>query len=79
MGRVKNQQARESWIGKTLEALSKGSSLLDVGAGECAYKKHCGHLEYLAQDIAQYDDVIGYEFLDPMACYIAIFMPAFRR
>lgn len=55
MARIKNQQAREAWIGKTLEALPAGTSLLDVGAGECAYKKHCGHLEYLSQDIAEYD------------------------
>ena len=55
MARVKNQQAREHWIGKTLEALPAGSSLLDVGAGECAYKKHCEHLEYISQDIAEYD------------------------
>jgi SAM-dependent methyltransferase len=57
MKRIKNHQAREQWISKTLSALPEGSSLLDVGAGECAYKKHCGHLDYLAQDIAQYDGV----------------------
>nr|MCS5585836.1 class I SAM-dependent methyltransferase [Pseudomonadales bacterium] len=55
MARVKNQQAREHWIGETLEALPAGSSLLDVGAGECAYKKHCEHLEYISQDMAEYD------------------------
>lgn len=55
MARIKNQAAREAWIGKTLEALPESSSLLDVGAGECAYKKHCAHLDYLAQDIAEYD------------------------
>ena len=55
MARLKNQAAREAWIGQTLEALPNGSSLLDVGAGECAYKKHCSHLDYLAQDIAEYD------------------------
>lgn len=53
--RLKNHAARDQWIEKTLKALPEGSSLLDVGAGECAYKPHCGHLEYLAQDIAQYD------------------------
>ena len=55
MARVKNQKARENWIGSTLESLPAGLSLLDVGAGECAYKKHCTHLDYLAQDIAEYD------------------------
>jgi SAM-dependent methyltransferase len=55
MKRLKNHQARIDWISKTLRALPKGSSLLDVGAGECAYKPYCTHLEYLAQDIAEYD------------------------
>ena len=55
MKRLKNHAAREMWIGNALKALPKGSSLLDVGAGECAYKKYCAHLDYLAQDIAEYD------------------------
>ena len=55
MPRLKNHAARDQWIEKTLKALPVGSSLLDVGAGECAYKPHCGHLDYLAQDIAEYD------------------------
>ena len=55
MKRLKNHRAREIWMEKTLKALPAGSSLLDVGAGECAYKPHCAHLEYLAQDIAEYD------------------------
>lgn len=53
--RTRAHEAREAWIAKTLRALPQGSSLLDVGAGECAYKKYCGHLDYLAQDIAEYD------------------------
>jgi len=53
--RLKNHAAREAWIEKTLRALPDGSSLLDVGAGECAYKPFCSHLEYLGQDIAEYD------------------------
>jgi SAM-dependent methyltransferase len=57
MKRLKNHQAREQWIAKTLSDLPKGSSVLDVGAGECAYKKYCDHLDYVAQDIAQYDGV----------------------
>ncbi|MEZ6131734.1 MAG: class I SAM-dependent methyltransferase [Planctomycetaceae bacterium] len=55
MFRIKNSTARDAWIQKTLESLPAGQSLLDVGAGECVYKKHCQHLKYLAQDIAQYD------------------------
>lgn len=53
--RLKNHAARDRWIETTLKALPEGSSLLDVGAGECAYKPHCAHLDYLAQDIAEYD------------------------
>ncbi len=49
------QKARDSWLETTLTALPNGSSLLDVGAGECAYKPFCGHLDYTSQDIAQYD------------------------
>ncbi len=55
MKRLRNDTARKRWIADTLTALPAGGSLLDVGAGECAYKPHCTHLEYLAQDIAQYD------------------------
>lgn len=55
MPRLKNHAARDRWIETTLRALPAGSSLLDVGAGECAYKPYCDHLDYLAQDIAEYD------------------------
>ena len=55
MPRIKNQKAREAWIAEKLLELPSGSSILDVGAGECVYKKFCGHLDYLSQDIAQYD------------------------
>lgn len=55
MKRLKNRAARINWIEKTLMSLPSGSSFLDVGAGECAYKKFCTHLDYLSQDIAEYD------------------------
>ncbi len=57
MPRIKNSTARDKWIVSTLEALPEGTSLLDIGAGECAYKPYCTHLDYLAQDIAEYDGV----------------------
>lgn len=53
--RVRNADARNAWVVAQLRALPAGIRMLDVGAGECAYKPHCGHLHYLAQDIAQYD------------------------
>lgn len=55
MSRLKNHAARDQWIEKTLRALPAGSSLLDMGAGECAYKPLCSHLDYRSQDIAEYD------------------------
>ncbi len=54
-GRLKNADARHKWVQAELLGLVEHSSILDVGAGECAYKKYCSHLDYLAQDIAQYD------------------------
>ena len=57
MFRLKNQEARDAWLEKTLKALPADHSILDVGAGECAYKRHCGHLNYVSQDIAQYDGI----------------------
>jgi len=57
--RLKHRAARAQWIERTLKARPAGASLLDVGAGECAYKPFCAHLEYLAQDIAEYDGTGG--------------------
>jgi SAM-dependent methyltransferase len=53
--RTRNAEARNAWVISQLRALPAGIRILDVGAGECAYKPYCGHLQYLSQDIAQYD------------------------
>lgn len=50
-----NDSIRERWVSDHLSKLSKGKSILDAGAGECRYKKHCGHLAYTAQDFGGYD------------------------
>ena len=50
-----NAATRDTWVAQALAALPPGTRLLDAGAGECQYKKHCGHLKYVAQDIAVYD------------------------
>ena len=55
MPRIGNAQARDNWLKAKLEGRPAGSSLLDIGAGECAYKPYCAHLDYTSQDIAQYD------------------------
>jgi SAM-dependent methyltransferase len=52
---TKNAATRDTWVAEVLAALPAGARLLDAGAGECQYKKHCGHLKYVAQDNAVYD------------------------
>lgn len=50
-----NENQRMAWISKQLQHLPAGVKLLDAGAGEQQYKKFCLHLEYVAQDFAEYD------------------------
>jgi SAM-dependent methyltransferase len=50
-----NAPTRDAWVAKVLTDLPAGWRLLDAGAGECQYKKHCGHLLYTAQDVAVYN------------------------
>lgn len=52
-----NVSNREVWLKKKLEHLTTRSKILDAGAGEQKYKKYCHHLNYTAQDFAQYDGV----------------------
>ena len=52
---TKNAATRDAWVPEALAALPRGARLLDAGAGQCQYKKHCGHLKYVAQDNAVYD------------------------
>jgi SAM-dependent methyltransferase len=51
----RNEETRQAWVEQRLSEVPAGWSLLDVGAGECQYKKFCGHLNYVSQDVAQYD------------------------
>lgn len=50
-----NQAARDHWLGRILADLPRGSRILDAGAGESRYRPLCDHLEYVSQDVAQYD------------------------
>ena len=50
-----NEQTRVEWIEATLKKIPEGLTILDAGAGECQFKKFCGHLNYIAQDFGQYD------------------------
>lgn len=52
---LENESRREAWLEKTLKQVPAGARLLDAGAGERPHQKYCGHLQYVAQDFAQYD------------------------
>lgn len=49
-----NEATRVAWIEKTLKKIPAHSTILDAGAGECQFKRFCGHLKYLSQDFGQY-------------------------
>lgn len=53
----KNLDNRKNWVEKTLKSLPKGLKIIDVGAGECQYKVHCEHLEYVSQDFNEYNGI----------------------
>jgi ubiquinone/menaquinone biosynthesis C-methylase UbiE len=50
-----NQDARDQWVASVLATLPAGARVLDAGAGEQRYRKHCAHLQYVAQDFGGYD------------------------
>jgi SAM-dependent methyltransferase len=52
-----NEAPREKWLEAALRRVAPGSRILDAGAGTQRYKKFCSHLNYVSQDIAQYDGV----------------------
>ena len=52
---ARNEQTRFDWVVAALQNIPEGSRILDAGAGELRYKPYCAHLQYVAQDFAQYD------------------------
>ncbi len=50
-----NEDVRNRWLVKTLTALPAGLRLLDAGAGELRNKPRCAHLDYVSQDVCQYE------------------------
>jgi len=50
-----NEITRVEWLEHALAQLPSGARILDAGAGEQPFKKFCGHLRYVSQDVAQYD------------------------
>lgn len=54
-GSYDNVENRDAWVIKNLQELPRNTRLIDVGAGECKYKKFCQNLQYTAQDFCQYE------------------------
>lgn len=52
---TQNERTRVAWIEQALKHIPAGARILDAGAGEQQFKRFCGHLQYVAQDFAQYD------------------------
>lgn len=52
---AQNEIARIEWVKQVLSQLPCGSRILDAGAGEQSYRQFCEHLQYVAQDFAEYD------------------------
>jgi len=50
-----NESIRNEWLTKTLKSIPSGLKILDAGAGELKNKSLCSHLEYVSQDLCQYD------------------------
>ena len=52
-----NRENRDHWLKQTLSKLPSGLSILDAGAGELRNKHLCNHLNYLSQDVCEYEGV----------------------
>ena len=49
-----SQDNRDNWVAGFARKLPAGTKVLDVGAGECRYKKVFSHCEYKTQDFCEY-------------------------
>ena len=50
-----NKKNRDQWLAQTLSEISDGLRILDAGAGELGNESLCSHLDYVSQDICQYE------------------------
>ncbi|MBP6007195.1 MAG: methyltransferase domain-containing protein [Rhodoferax sp.] len=50
-----NEDQRNLWLTKILADIPAGKRILDAGAGELRNKPLCLHLDYVSQDICQYE------------------------
>jgi ubiquinone/menaquinone biosynthesis C-methylase UbiE len=55
------------FVMKMAKSLPKGTSVLDAGAGECAYKKYFAHCDYKSVDVAIGEPKWNYANLDYVA------------
>jgi SAM-dependent methyltransferase len=53
----RNESTRIAWLERALKQVPPRARILDAGAGEQQFKRFCAHLDYVAQDFAQYDGV----------------------
>jgi SAM-dependent methyltransferase len=52
-----NRDNRDKWLAQTLAAIPAGGRILDAGAGELRNKPLCAHLNYVSQDVCQYEGI----------------------
>ncbi|MEI6268155.1 MAG: methyltransferase domain-containing protein [Methylococcaceae bacterium] len=50
-----NENNRNNWLLDILSTIPSGHRILDAGAGELRNKPLCAHLNYVSQDICQYE------------------------
>lgn len=50
-----NEDTRNLWLAQILRTIPDGSRILDAGAGQLRNKPLCFHLNYVSQDICQYE------------------------
>jgi SAM-dependent methyltransferase len=56
-----NQANRDAWVAGIAGRLPAGARILDVGAGQCRYRRLFAHCDYKAQDFAGYTGTAGGE------------------
>jgi SAM-dependent methyltransferase len=54
---LRYEDGQNNWLNETLSKLPAGLKLLDAGAGEQRNRKFCKHLNYVSQDLCQYEGV----------------------
>ena len=55
LGLNQNEETRGEWLLNTISSLPNGLRILDACAGELRNKDLCNHLEYVSQDICEYE------------------------